>query len=257
MTSVLGEILAYHRARAADDPRPTDALVEQARQSGPPRPFGEALAQPGLSVIAEVKRRSPSKGDIRGDLDAGELARAYAAGGAACISVLTDSQYFGGSMRDLAEVRQACDVPVLRKDFTVSPNDVCDARLGGADAVLLIVRALDRRELADLADLAGDLGLACLIEAHDEDEVEAALTTGARIVGINQRDLGDFSVEPDRASRLVKLIPEGVVKVAESGITSREDARRAADSGFDAALVGEVLVRSSDPTALVRELSCS
>lgn len=254
---MLEEILWHHRERAADDPRPTDALFELARGAAPPRPFEEALGQPGLSVIAEVKRRSPSKGDIRLDLDAAELARAYEAGGAACISVLTDERYFGGSMEDLVVARAASALPVLRKDFTVSANDVCDARIADADAVLLIVTALDDAELSELAGLAHELGMAALIEAHSEDDVERAVNVGARIVGLNQRDLRDFSVDPERAARLAKLVPEGVLRVAESGISTAADAARAAEAGYDAVLVGEALVRSPDPAALVRELRCS
>jgi len=208
-------------------------------------------------VIAEVKRRSPSKGDIAPDLDPAVLARAYAAGGAACVSVLTDERFFGGSLDDLAAAREASDLPALRKDFTVSANDVCDARLAGADAVLLIVAGLTKSELSDFAALAGELGMDALVEAHDEDEVEAAVSAGARIVGVNQRDLRDFSVDSARAARLAKLIPEGVLKVAESGISGQGDAIRAADAGYDAVLVGEALVRSADPAALVRELRCS
>lgn len=255
--SVLEQIVAHHRERAADDPRPGDALLELARATLAPRDFEGALREPGLSVIAEVKRRSPSKGDIRPELDAAGLARAYAEGGAACISVLTDEAHFGGSMADLVEAREASHLPTLRKDFTVSANDVCDARIAGADAVLLIVAALSKGELDELAALAQELGMAALVEAHSEDEVEAALAAGARIVGLNQRDLRNFSVDPDRAARLAKLIPENVLKVAESGITQRGDAVRAREAGYDAVLVGEALVRSSDPAALVRELRCS
>ncbi len=254
---MLDQILAHHRARVADDPRPTDALVEAARTVTATRSFDSALSAPGLSVIAEVKRRSPSKGDIAPDLDGAALARSYAEGGAAAISVLTDERFFGGSIEDLVEARNASGLPTLRKDFLLSANDLCDARLAGADAALLIVAALSASELAELLGLAGQLRLSCLVEAHDEDEVEAALTAGAQIVGINQRDLRDFSVDPDRAGRLAKLIPDGILKVAESGITGSEDAARAADAGYDAVLVGELLVRAADPAAALWELRCS
>lgn len=254
---MFAQILDHHRARAADDPRPTDALVAAATQADPTRAFSNALSGAGLSVIAEIKRRSPSKGDLAPDLDAAALARSYAAGGAACISVLTDEKYFGGSMEDLAAAREASDLPVLRKDFTVSANDVCDARLGGADAILLIVGALTDRELQEFLTLAADLDLGCLTEAHDEAEIERALASGAGVVGVNQRDLRDFSIDRDRAARLAKLLPEGVVKVAESGIAGRDDAARAVDAGYDAILVGETLVRSPDPTRALRELLCS
>lgn len=254
---MLEQILAYHRERVADDPRPTDALLEAVEAAGPTRPFESALSSPGLSVIAEVKRRSPSKGDIAPDLDPATLARAYADGGAAAISVLTDERFFGGSMEDLVGARNASGLPTLRKDFLLSANDLCDARLSGADAVLLIVGALSESELTELLALAGDLDLSCLVETHDEDEVETAVGAEARIIGVNQRDLRDFSVDPDRAARLAKLVPEGIVKVAESGIAGAADAKRAADAGYDAVLVGELLVRSSDPATTVRELRCS
>ena len=254
---MLDQILAHHRERVADDPRPSETLVELARAMPPPSSFEGALSEPGLSVIAEVKRRSPSKGDIAPDLDPATLARAYADGGAAAISVLTDERFFGGSIEDLVEARIAAGLPTLRKDFLLSTNDLCDARLAGADAVLLIVAALSASELPELLGVAGELGLGCLVEAHDEDEVEAALTAGARVVGINQRDLRDFSLDAHRAGRLAKLVPDEVLKVAESGIAGPDEARRAADAGYDAVLVGELLVRSADPAAAVRELTCS
>ena len=257
MSTVLDEIVAHHREQASDDPRPADALLALARAAPPPRGFAEALRQPGLSVIAEVKRRSPSKGDIAPDLDPAGLARAYAAGGASCLSVLTDEKFFGGSMQDLAAARESSGLPTLRKDFTVSVNDVCDARVAGADAVLLIVAALTADELSEFHQLANELGMGCLVEAHTEDEVELALSAGARVVGINQRDLRDFSVDPERAARLAKLIPDDVLKVAESAISGRDDAVRARDAGYDAILVGELLVRSEDPAAMVKELRCS
>ena len=256
---MLAEIVAHHRARVADDPRPVDALYKAARAAEPPRGFAEALSGPGLSVIAELKRRSPSKGDLAPDLDAGVLARAYADGGAACLSVLTDERYFGGSLEDLAKARHSSHLPALRKDFTVSLQDVCDARMAGADAVLLIVAALSDPELHEFGALARELGMAALVEAHDEDEIERALASGGQIVGINQRDLRSFTVDPERAARLVELIPDGVIKVAESGITGPADAARATDAGYDAVLVGEYLVTSADPADAVRGLvaACS
>ena len=256
---MLSEIVAHHRARAADDPRPLDALLAEATAAGPARPFADSLRAPGLSVIAEVKRRSPSKGAIAPNLDPSVLGNAYAEGGAACLSVLTDQQYFGGSLDDLVAARQASGLPVLRKDFTVSAHDVCEARLAGADAVLLIVAALSDAELTEFGALASDLGMAALVEAHDESEVERALACGAHIVGVNQRDLRTFAVEPQRAARLIGSIPGEVVKVAESGISGPDDARRATDAGYDAVLVGEYLVTSADPAAAIRGLvgACS
>jgi indole-3-glycerol phosphate synthase len=207
-------------------------------------------------VIAEVKRRSPVKGDLAPGIDPAALAAAYARGGAACVSVLTDVDFFGGSYRDLAETRRGAgpDLPILRKDFTVSPNDVADTRMIGADAVLLIVAALDDTELADLHALAGELGLDALVEVHDEAELDRALASGATLVGVNQRDLETFEVDPERAARLATHMPDGVVRVAESGIGGPDDARRLAGAGYHAVLVGESLVRSADPAAAVAAL---
>lgn len=256
---MLAQIVAHHRARVADDPRPVEALYAAARAAAPPRDFAGALRGAGLSLIAEVKRRSPSKGDIAPNLDAGALARAYADGGASCLSVLTDEHYFGGSLDDLAVARRSSGLPTLRKDFTVSPQDVCEARLAGADAVLLIVAALSDEELRSYVTMAADLEMAALVEAHDEGEVERAVDSGSRIIGVNQRDLKDFAVDPARAARVAGAIPEGVLKVAESGIAGPDDAARAADAGYDAVLVGEYLVSSADPTAAARGLvaACS
>jgi indole-3-glycerol phosphate synthase len=255
VATYLDHIVAAHRALAERDSRPLDGLVEAAAAQPPARPFAAALgAAPGLAVIAEVKRRSPSRGDLRPDLVPGVLAKAYADGGAACLSVLTDADFFGGSPDDLADARAAVELPVLRKDFTVSPRDVCDARLMGADAVLLIVTALDDAELADLQALAGDLGLEALVEVHDEAELERALGAGATLVGVNQRDLDSFEVDHGRAERLARHLPDGVVSVAESGIGGRPDAERLCDLGYDAVLVGETVVTASDPAAAVREL---
>jgi indole-3-glycerol phosphate synthase len=205
-------------------------------------------------VIAEVKRRSPSKGGIAPDLDPAALARAYERGGAACLSVLTDVEFFGGSPEDLAAARAAVRVPVLRKDFTVSAHDVVDARLMGADAVLLIAAALDASELRDLHALARELGLDALVEVHDEPEVDAALAVDASLIGVNQRDLVTFEVDTARAVRLASRLPDGVVRVAESGITGPEDGAHLAEAGYHAVLVGESLVRSSDPVEAVRLL---
>ena len=258
----LDTILDAHRAAAAADPRPLDELVEAARAEPPTRGFAAALAgADGLAVIAEIKKRSPSRGDLAPELVPGVLAKAYADGGATCLSVLTDAEFFGGSPSDLGEARAATELPVLRKDFTVSGRDVCDARIIGADAVLLIVAALTDDELAALAALSADLGLDALVEVHDELELDRALAVGATLVGVNQRDLTTFAVDTDRAVRVGAAMPDGVVRVAESGITGPEDAARLARAGYDAVLVGESLVTSPDPAAAVRALrgagSCS
>jgi indole-3-glycerol phosphate synthase len=256
MVLYLGEILAAHRAAAADDHRDLEALVDSARAAPPPRPFAAALRRPdGLAVVAEVKRRSPSKGVLDPDLDPAEAAAAYAAGGAAALSVLTDARFFGGSPADLAAAGAAADRPTLRKDFTVSAHDVCDARLMGADAVLLIVAALDDAELADLRALAEDLGLDALVEVHDAEELARALGAGATLVGVNQRDLRTFEVDRHRAADLAGAIPPGVVAVAESGVAGPEDAARLAAAGYDAVLVGETLVRAPDRARATAALS--
>src|SRR5207248_10662644 len=200
------------------------------------------------------KRRSPSKGDLAPDLVPAVLAKAYADGGADCLSVLTDSEFFGGSTDDLGEARTACDLPVLRKDFTVSEADVYDARAMGADAVLLIVAALTAAELSKLRLLAHELELAALVEVHDEEELKRALDAGAKLIGVNQRDLRTFEVDGARGERLAAAMPPGVVKVAESGIRDADDVRQLAASGYDAVLVGESLVTSPDPAAAVRAL---
>lgn len=256
MATYLDRILAAHRARAAADGRSTDTLVEACAALGPTRGFAAALrAGDRLGVISEIKRRSPSKGDLFAGLDPAALAASYAAGGAAALSVLTDEDHFGGSAADLGAARAAVALPVLRKDFTVAPNDVCDARLMGADCVLLIVAALDDAELADLAALAAEVGLDVLVETHDEAEVERALAHAApRIVGVNQRDLVTFEVDRARAVRVAATIPPDVVRVAESGVRGVDDAVALAAAGYDAVLVGEHLVTSGDPAAAVAEL---
>jgi indole-3-glycerol phosphate synthase len=255
VATYLDRILAAHRARAARDDRAMAPLVAEARAQSLPRGFAAALRDAeGLAVVAEVKRRSPSKGDLAADLDPAALAQAYEQGGATCLSVLTDAEFFGGSPDDLRAARAATRLPVLRKDFTVSPADVCDARIIGADAVLLIAAALDDDELADLHTLALDIGLDALVEVHDEAELDRALAAGAHLVGVNQRDLVTFEVDDERAVRVGAVIPPTVVRVAESGVRGPDDAAALAAAGFDAVLVGELLVTSGDPAAAVELL---
>ncbi len=254
----LHDILVAHRRRAAADRRDAATLRAEAVRGPAPRGFRRALATAArerLAVIAEVKRRSPSKGDLDAGLDPATLSRHYEAGGAACLSVLTDGEFFGGSPDDLQAARAACRLPVLRKDFTVSAADVCDSRLMGADAVLLIVAALQGDELRELSALTAELGLDALVEVHDEAELERALGAGANLVGVNQRDLRSFAVDRDRAVRLAAAIPPDVVAVAESGIADAEDARPLAEAGYEAVLVGESLVRSADREAAVAALA--
>lgn len=255
MARYLDEIVAAHRAAAERDGRPLGALLEQAGRCPSTRGFAAALsAGPGLAVIAEVKRRSPSKGDLAADLDAATVAAEYLAGGARCLSVLTEAAYFGGSATDLSAARAAVPLPVLRKDFTVGAADVCDARLMGADAVLLIVAALGPGELEDLLATADELGMDALVEVHDEAELELALGAGARVVGVNQRDLTTFAVDRDRAISLAARIPPDVVAVAESGIGGPLDAARLAEAGYQAVLVGESVVTAADRAAAVAAL---
>ncbi|CAB4889453.1 MAG: indole-3-glycerol-phosphate synthase TrpC [Actinobacteria bacterium] len=258
MPTYLDRILDTHRARAADDQRSLGSLVEAAQEMPPARGFRAALVDAstldGIAVIAEVKRRSPSKGALAVNLDPAVLGAAYAAGGAACLSALTDVEFFGGSAADLAAARAASGRPVLRKDFTVSANDVCDARLMGADCVLLIAAALDDTELEAFHSLARTVGLDALVEVHDEAELARAIAVGADLVGVNQRDLITFQVDQQRAVRMAPRMPSGVVRVAESGIRGPADARVLAAAGYHALLVGESLVKAADPAAAVADL---
>jgi indole-3-glycerol phosphate synthase len=257
MTFLAG-ILARKRdevdaARAA---LPERELAARLADAPPPRPFEAALSLPGgpARIVAEVKRASPSAGAISAGLDAAAQARAYAAAGAAAISVLTDGPGFGGSLADLAAVRAAVDVPLLRKDFVVDRYQLLEARAHGADAALLIVAALDPAALRRLVEAAGELGLAALVEVHDEAEAEVALAAGARVVGVNNRDLRTFVVDLAVSERVLPALPPSVRGVAESGVRTVEDARRLRRAGAANLLVGEALVRAPDPGALLREM---
>jgi indole-3-glycerol phosphate synthase len=206
-------------------------------------------------VIAEVKRRSPSKGDLAEIADPAALARHYAAGGAAAISVLTEQRRFGGSLADLRAVRAAVDVPLLRKDFVVEPYQVLEARAAGADLVLLIVAAVDDDTLRRLHDLAGELGLVTLVEVHDEAETARAVDLGAELFGVNARNLKTLDVDPDTFGRLAPLVPADRVLVAESGIAGPVDVKRYVAEGARAVLVGEALVKDGDPEDAVRAMT--
>ena len=249
----LDEIVSWHRARARDDRREWRSRVDEAPYRGPS--FAQALRRPTVQVIAEVKRRSPSKGNIGPDLDPAALARSYQAGGAAAISVLTDTAFFAGSTDDLRAVHDASSLPLLRKDFTVAENDVLDARDMGAAAVLLIVSVLSDDELLGFLEVARLCGLDALVEVHDEHEARRAIACGAHVIGVNQRDLHTFAVDPTRAGRVGAMIPSSHVAVAESGLSTREDVERAASDGFDAVLIGEALVRHAHPQVLLGELA--
>ena len=255
MKTYLDSILAFHRERARNDQRDLSALVSQAHKTDAVRGFRRTLTHAGhLAVISEIKRRSPSKGNLNADLDAGALARQYEAGGASCLSVLTDEPHFGGSIADLQTARTACSLPVLRKDFTVDVRDVCDARIMGADCVLLIAAALSANEMRHCLSMAHEVGIDALVEVHDEKELAVALDCGADLVGVNQRDLVTFNVDHERAVRMGSVIPESVVSVAESGVRGRADAQALRAAGYDAVLVGEHLVTASDPVAALKDL---
>jgi indole-3-glycerol phosphate synthase len=249
VTTVLDSIVAGVREDLAErEHRTTRADLEDAvLRRRPPIDAEAALRRPGLSLIAEVKRASPSKGALSAIPDPAALAAAYAAGGAACVSVLTEARRFGGSLADLDAVRAAVDVPVLRKDFVVTEYQVWEARAHGADLVLLIVAALDDDHLGRLLGLCGELGMTALVEVHDEDETQRAVDLGASVVGVNARNLKTLEVHPDTFSRLRPLVPDGCVTVAESGISGPEEAAAYAAQGADAVLVGEALVRTGDP----------
>lgn len=252
-TTYLDKILESHRRRAARDTRDWEARIDEIRYEGPS--FVLALRQgssPFIRVIAEVKRRSPSKGLLAADLDVAELAGIYRDGGASAVSVLTDSEFFEGSMDDLLLVRRTVTLPVLRKDFTVSENDVLDAVEAGASAVLLIVAALRDQELTSFLALTDQYGIDALVEVHDTDEARRAVDAGARIIGVNQRNLRTFDVDPEHAASVIASLPRDSLTVCESGLSTLEDIERAAQAGFDAILVGEAFVTASDPASLVK-----
>jgi len=257
---VLDEILAAKRAELAllQESEARGTLRRAALSAPPARDFAGALRRPDgrLAVVAEIKRRSPSKGDLAPGLDPPVVAKAYETGGAAALSVLTDRPFFGGSVDDLQMARAAVEIPALRKDFTIDETQVYETRVIGADAVLLIVAALtDDGLLTGLRELAEEVGIVALVEAHDDAELDRALDAGASIVGVNARDLGTFGEDLGLSERLADRIPGEVTAVAESAIRAPADAERMAEAGYDAVLVGEALVRSDDPTQLVDAMS--
>jgi indole-3-glycerol phosphate synthase len=257
VSSVLDAILAQTRERVAvEQGRRPLGLGHAAVVAAPAvRPFADEVARPGrVNVIAEHKRRSPSRGAIREDLLPADVARRYEAAGASAISVLTDEVFFGGRMAHLEEVRAASALPVLRKDFVLDPWQVWEARAAGADAVLLIVAALADAELGGLLAVTREAGMGALVEVHDRGELDRALAAGARIVGVNNRDLKTLAVSLDTALALAPAIPDDVVAVAESGIRTGGDLRRLRDAGFDAFLVGEHLMSAPDPGEALRAL---
>ena len=253
----LDKILAQHREVAEADNRDLDALIETSLSAPAPRGFASRLRQDStnnLAVIAEIKRRSPSRGSLNSELDPTLIAQSYEEGGASCLSVLTDADFFGGSVSDLQQARLSVNLPVLRKDFTVSRHDICDARIMGADCVLLIAAALSKSELTEFFKFSIELGLDALVEVHDEPELTLAIENGATLIGVNQRDLYSFEVDHQRALRMAAMMPTNVIRVAESGVKNRDDALSLRDAGYDAVLVGESLVTSNNISNSVREL---
>ncbi|MCH7584070.1 MAG: indole-3-glycerol phosphate synthase TrpC [Acidobacteria bacterium] len=251
---MLDPILQSTRSRVVALRLRNDEIEAAAAGLDAPRDFIGALSAPGLSVIAEVKRRSPSAGSIAPDLDPAQLGSAYERGGAAAISVLTEPDHFGGSLEDLREIGVATSIPVLRKDFILDPLQIDEARAAGADAVLLIAAILSDQVLAGLIDHVSRFGMAALVEAHDSEELRRAIDLGAEVVGVNNRDLASFEVDLETSIRLRTQIPSSVIAVAESGINSPQDARRMYDAGFDAVLVGTAAARADDPAAFVAGL---
>ncbi len=234
---------------------PQADLEAQLSRRDQDRPFSEALTRPGLSLIAEFKRRSPSRGDIAVDADVAAQVRAYERGGAAALSVLTDGPHFGGSLKDLRAARAACEMPIIRKDFIVDPYQLYEAAVNGADAVLLIVRALGDEQLRALYEQARALDLDCLVEVHDAEELERALEAGADVIGINNRDLDEQRVDIATTFELLPDVPAGKAVVAESGISGRSELEELDRVGVDAVLIGGALMEAADPEAKTRELA--
>jgi indole-3-glycerol phosphate synthase len=253
---VLDEILAGVREDVAvrEAQVPLDQIKRMAAEAPPAQDGYAALRAPGVGVIAEVKRSSPSKGQLAEIPDPAELASEYAAGGARCVSVLTEHRWFGGSLADLTAVRAAVGVPLLRKDFVVSSYQVHEARAYGADLVLLIVAALEQNTLSGLLDRIESLGMTALVEVHDEEETDRALAAGAKVIGINARDLRTLEVDRSVFERIAPGLPNSVVKIAESGVRGPHDLIRYASAGADAVLVGEGLVTKKSPRDAVAEL---
>jgi indole-3-glycerol phosphate synthase len=243
---------AVHRRKRE---RPLAELEREAGSQPEGRPFAEALSRPGTSLIAEHKRRSPSAGTIREGASCAEVVSAYERGGAAALSVLTEEAHFGGSLADLREARAATELPLLRKDFTIDRYQLYEAKAAGADAVLLVVGAMTQNELAGLYREAHALDLDAIVEIHDEEELDRALEVDADVLGINNRNLEDFSVDIQRTFDLLADVPAGKVVVSESGIQSREQIDELEQVGVDAVLIGESLMRAPDPEAAVRELT--
>jgi indole-3-glycerol phosphate synthase len=250
LTDVVDGVRRRLERRPLDDAK----LMALALRLPPTRPFAGALwSAPSPAVIAEVKRSSPSAGRIA-EAEPGAQARAYETGGAVAVSVLTEHEHFDGALADLRAVHLAVRVPVLRKDFLVHPAQVIESRVEGADAVLLIAAAMTQAELTAMVSAADDLGLGVLVETHTEDDLDRALATGAKVVGVNARDLETLDVDPERALALLGRVPQDRIAVLESGVSDAEHVRRAIAAGARAVLVGEALMRADDPVTKLREL---
>lgn len=256
LPGILADIVRTKRATLEGIVSRATELERAASVAGTPRGFRAAVAEAGtVGLIAECKRRSPGAGSIRPTLDPPELTRGYESAGAAALSVLTDEPYFGGTLRDLERVRAATSIPVLRKDFTLHPVHVLEARASGADAVLLIVRILDDPTLARLHEEATSMGMDVLVEVHDRSELRRAVALGADLIGINNRDLATFTTDLDTTLRLLEDVPDDTVVVSESGIRSRHDVERLGAAGVDGILVGESLLAAPDPSSAALALA--
>lgn len=253
---ILDEIVEYKKEFVASSRGkvPLAHVQDRLAEADPPRDFRGALRKEGIRLIAEIKKASPSKGVMLEDIDPIGLATLYEQCGASCISVLTDEKYFQGSLDDFMHVRRGIRLPCIRKEFIVDPYQIYESRAANADAILLIVRILSDEQLREYREIAESMGMAVLVETHDETEIARALETGARIIGINNRDLATFEVDYMRTLNLKKHVPGGVVLVSESGIHTREQVQALEDGGIDAMLVGEAFVTSSDIASKVREL---
>ena len=253
---ILDEIVESTRQRVAQrkSETPLAGVQEAARRQDAPRDFAGALSGQGIALIAEVKRASPSKGPLRPDLNASSLARTYRESGAAAVSVLTEPAYFQGSFADLEAARASSELPVLCKDFIIDRYQIWEARAHGADAVLLITAVLSQQELLDLQDAAHSLRMAALVEVHNQDDLDKALDCRPGVVGINNRNLADFSVDLGTTTSLRPLVPPGIPVVSESGIHTRDDVIALQKAGVQAILVGEALVTAADPAARIGEL---
>jgi len=256
MTEFLSRILATKEEEVAvlKQQRSLEDLKNSIRDLPPVRGLASSLKVPGISIIAEVKKASPSAGVLAADFDHRSLGRDYEAGGAAALSVLTDKKYFQGTIEFLQDIRSVTALPILRKDFVIHEYQIYETRAAGGDAVLLIARLLDQKMLLEFYESAASIGLETLVEVHDEKDIEKANNCGAAIIGINNRNLSDFSVSIDRSLRLRPLLHDGAIAVSESGIRRKEDVKVLRDAGFDAILVGEGLVTKGDRQQAIREL---